>query len=142
MNTEAINKMKNLMVFSASAGNFWANFDKATDYPKCDKFSAKFGNDSSFFVFRFESSLTFNAYTGYYGDSNCSKFGGKFDEVLIKKYMPMAMNALKRDLFEQMSVFAKADANAISDKAEKEIEALQKTLSKARGLPETEPEAA
>jgi len=134
MKTESIDEMKKLMIFSKASGTFWNQYDKKTTKAQCDKYDARFLGDTRWTLFRYERPITFDSYVGYYGNSSRSLFGSGvyFGDELIKKYLPLALNSLKREIFEQMSIIAAKDAKAISDKAEKEIAALQQILQEAK----------
>ena len=122
------------MRFSKASGLFWERYDIETDKTACDKYEARFMGDSRWTLFSYEPTLNFTSHVGYYGNSNCSSFGSDatFDKELIKKYLPMALNKLSRDIFNQMTDMAAKDAKAISNEAESEIAALQEMLNEAQ----------
>ena len=133
MQQTAINEMKALLGFSNSTSNYFENYKKTTSEPSCDKHEARFNGDSRFTVFTYKGPIQFNALTGYYGNSSCSTFGDLSDD-LVKKYLPQALNVLKKDIFRIMGELAGRDAKLISDAAEKELNQLQEMVNDAKSM--------
>lgn len=126
LDTKTIDTLKRLARQSDALQEYFARFDEVTSKQNCDKYGAGFSiNDDRFCVF--STKVRFCAYTGYYGSSSCSTFG-QVSKELADKYLPMALDRMKREIFAEMAALMKADAKSLRGKAQKEMAALQELL--------------
>ena len=129
MKTETLERIKTLSSHAKSLATYFERFNRVTAEPGCDKYKAKFGGDGRFTVFRVDS-VAFTAYTGYYGNSSCSTFGG-MNSDLVRKHFLAALNAHKEALFATMAETMRHEAAQLTSKAEEELSALQALLDEA-----------
>ena len=122
-NFEKITKLKKS---SNSLMSFYERFKQETNKNSCDKYGCGFNKDDRFI--NFKVSISFNSWTGYYGNSGCTTFGLYFPDE-FKSYFVDAINSMQREIFNEMARKMLSDANEISKKAQKEIDQMQKLLS-------------
>jgi len=127
-----IGTVKSLMRQSEILQEYFARFDEVTNRQNCDKYGAGFSiNDDRFCVF--STKMRFCAYTGYYGSSSCSTFGS-ISKELADKYLPIALDRLKREIFAEMAALMKSDAQSFRGAAQKELDALQELLDSTESV--------
>lgn len=123
LETKNIEKIKALRAAAQTLRGTYPKYIEKIKDSSCDKHQLSFKNgDSRFTAWKCEVSLT--AYTGYYGNSSCSTFGS-VDNALVKDALNAFLDSRMKELLEYMAVHIDAQANAIADKARKEIANLQ-----------------
>mgnify|MGYP001249742717 CR=1 FL=1 len=110
---------------SKEFATFWGRYKKHTSDSNVDKYGAAFGGDSRFTNFKVNT--FFESHSGVYGNSACGNFG-RFDEDFAQKYMVMAMNALREELFAKVAELMQRDAENLVAKARTEVEAMNAAL--------------
>ena len=122
---EAFKKISALQRNSKEFATFWDRYKAHTSKTQIDKFGASFGGDHRFT--NFEVSTFFESHSGEYGNSSCGCFG-RFDSDIAEKYMVMAMNAMREELFAKAAELMARDAKALVEKARSEVDAMNAAL--------------
>ena len=122
---EAFKKISALQRNSKEFATFWERYKAHTSQVQIDKFGASFGGDSRFT--NFKVSTFFESHSGVYGDSSCGCFG-RFDPDLAEKYMIMAMNSMREELFAKAADLMARDAKLLVEKARSEVDAMNAAL--------------
>lgn len=121
----AFQEIQKLRANAKAFEGFWDRYRERTAKADVDKYNASFGGDHRFSNFKVNT--FFDSHTGVYGNSSCSNFG-RFDEEIAGRYMVMAMNALREELFAKCAELIKRDAEKLVDKARSEVEAMNAAL--------------
>lgn len=90
--------------------------------PSCDKHEMKFGGDDRFSVF--SAKVFLDCHTGYYGNSSCSTMGS-IDNKLAEALLNRVLNKMMPEILTAMADEALKSAQALVDKAEEEVAAMQ-----------------
>ena len=126
LTTESLNKVKALQAQASVLEEFWSSYRAETSKGSCDKHEACFDGDDRWELFKIDTS--FACHTGYFGHSGCSRFGGRFDEDIVRGAFIRAMNDNAELLFKAAAHFIKADADKLMEKARAELEGFQKLI--------------
>ena len=122
---EAFKQIAALRNNSKEFATFWGRYEAHTAKSDVDKYGACFGGDHRFTNFKVNT--FFESHSGVYGNSSCGKFG-RFDDDLAQKYMVMAMNAMRKELFAKAAELMQRDAEKLVDKAKAEVAAMNAAL--------------
>lgn len=135
-NTETLDKIRRMRSAASSLAGFHQMYDdKFKPNLDCDKKGYGFQRDNRFAAF--DVKVSFDSWHGYYGDSSCSTILS-VDRDLAKEYLVKALNVHQRELFATAARLMREDAAELTDKAQSEIDALQKMLETARQEPDAE----
>ena len=124
----ALEQIKVLQRMTKATAEYFDEFAKVTANPKCDKHAAGFALDDRFRVCGWDR-LSFDAWTGYYGNSGCTQFGVPDGEVL-RHYLVRAMNVHRKNLFAIAAQLMSEDAASLLADARDELNAAQAMLDK------------
>jgi len=130
MKTESIQKIKELRRTANGLRTFFEKYHKATEPQSCDKYDAAFGRDNRFSVFSVATS--FDSYTGYYGNSSCSTFSNGISRKEAEEAFVKWINLNMGKMFDGMAEILDADAKALVEAAEQEIEEMRKSIDAAK----------
>lgn len=128
MNTETLERIRELRSAQKSLATFWERYLEATKRPNIDKYDAKFCGDERFSCF--SRKIYFSAYTGAYGSSTCGTFGagGGASASTLGNLLVKALNSLKEEIFTQMALHAAEEAEELVGKAKEELQELTTLL--------------
>ena len=130
MSTEALDRVVALNRLAKKVENFWPSYRKEIAKVACDKYQASFVKaDGHFVAFRCDVQLC--AYTGLYGNSSCSIFGGFVSEQL-EPYFLMALNKKREEIFDEMAKLIRYDAKKNARQAEEELNLFKEALYTAK----------
>ena len=127
---EALTELSSLTNTARSLRAYFDAFDAATAPQHVDKYGAKFMGDDRFVVFKTSGPLFFSAYTGVYGNSSCSTFGGGIARSVADKYLQKALQSreIAEAIFTEMARLIEHDAAALKTRAKEELARYQELL--------------
>lgn len=128
MNTENIDKIKQLNAASKTLSTLVDSYNEKIKEPSCDKYALEFGGDDRFSVF--SAKVFLDCHTGYYGNSSCSRFAS-VDSKLAESLLNWALNKNMRLILNDMAECAKKKAAQLEDAARKELEEMAKMIEEA-----------
>ena len=124
--SEAFRDISRLRKNATEFSTFWDRYEKLIASSDVDKYGASFGGDSRFSNFQVRTH--FESHYGIYGNSSCSNFG-RFDTEIAERYMVMAMNCLRKELFSKCAELMRRDAGKMVSKAQDEVKAMSDALA-------------
>jgi len=131
MDTKTIDTIKALRSEAANFAGFHALYaEKYEPDSNCDKKGYGFGTDNRFSAFEIKTS--FDSYAGYYGSSSCSTIMHVYHADLVKPFLIKALNVHQKEIFATVARLMREEAAKLTDKAQAEVEAIQKMLETAK----------
>lgn len=131
MDTKTIERIKSLRREAAAIGGFHALYsEKYAPDAHCDKKGYGFGKDDRFVAFSINTK--FESHAGYYGNSSCSTILNVYDRETVEKAFVRALNVHQKELFATAARLMREEAASLTDKAQAEVEAIQKLLEDAQ----------
>lgn len=127
MDFKSLDKLRNIVRDANGIRGLKAWYEDKTSVSTCDKHGAAFCGDKRFAVFE-AGEVFFDCYTGYYGDSGCSRPFSVADPDAVKKAFRLALNEHKWLLLETMADYLMEEANSLRLSAELEIRGAQDLL--------------
>jgi hypothetical protein len=142
MDTKTIDTIRALRSEANSFAGFHALYaEKYAPDSNCDKKGYGFGCDDRFTAFEIKTS--FASWRGYYGNSSCGTIMSVYHRDLVRPFIIKALNVHQKEIFATVARLMREEAATLSDKAQAEVEAIQKMLEAAKAdLAEPKPEAA
>jgi len=127
MTLERLEKLRKIVRDASRIRGLKAWYEDKISISTCDKYGAAFCGDKSFEVFN-AGEVFFDCYTGYYGNSGCSRPFSVADPDASKKAFRLAINKHKWLILETMADYLMGEANSIRQSAELEIKEAQELL--------------
>jgi uncharacterized ParB-like nuclease family protein len=131
MNVKAIEKLQRIVGDANKIRGLKAWYEHKTMISTCDKRDAAFCVDDRFAVFD-ACRVTFDCYTGYYGNSGCSRPFSVSEPDSVKKAFLLTINKHKWEILNEMADHLMSEADALRDSAEVEIADVQALLDSIR----------
>lgn len=128
MNTKNIDRIKALKTTANSFAGFHAHYaEKYASDSHCDKKGYGFNKDDRFAAFKMI--VSFDSWSGYYGNSSCGVILSVSDQDIAKKAFVEALNVNQKLIFATMAKLMTSEAESLTAKAKDEIAALQKLVA-------------
>lgn len=132
MDTKTIDTIKSLRSEAANFAGFHALYsEKYASDSHCDKKGYGFEAKTDRFV-SFDLNASFCTYAGYYGNSSCSTIMHVYHGDLVRPYLIKALNVHQKEIFATVARLMREEAARLTDKAQAEVEAIQKLLETAK----------
>lgn len=131
MDTKTIDTIKALRSEANNFACFHSNYaEKYASDSSCDKKGYGFGTDDRFSAF--EIKTNFSSWKGYYGNSSCGRIMSVYHVDLVKPFLVKALNIHQKEIFSTVARLLREEAASLTDKAQAEVEAIQKMLETAK----------
>jgi len=132
MDTKTIDTIKALRSEAANFAGFHELYSaKYASDSHCDKKGYGFEGKTDRFV-SFDLSVSFCTHAGYYGNSSCSTIMHVYHSDLVRPYLIKALNVHQKEIFATVARLMREEAAKLTDKAQAEVEAIQKLLETAK----------
>lgn len=132
MDTKTIDTIKALRAEANNFAGFHALYaEKYAPNTNCDKKGYGFEAKTDRFV-SFDISVSFCSHHGYYGNSSCSTIMNVYHKDVIRPFLIKALNVHQKELFATIARLMREEAGKLTDKAQAEVEAIQKLLETAK----------
>lgn len=115
-----LESVKNKHKQSVVLANLETKYKEEIKKPSCDKYGFGFGVDTRFTIFKVTLNLC--GYTGYYGDSSCSRIAPTLENSFMSELLQKALNKNLSFILQEMADIGKAEAISGIEKAKKELE--------------------
>lgn len=112
--------VKNKYKQSTVLANLETKYKEETEKSSCDKHGFGFGVDTRFTLFT--ATLNLCGYTGYYGDSSCSRIASALESNFMSELLQKALNKNLSFILQEMADIGKAEAISDIEHAKKELE--------------------
>lgn len=131
METKTIDTIKALRSEANNFAGFHSLYsEKYASDSHCDKKGYGFGTDSRFAAFEIKTS--FDSHAGYYGNSSCSRIMSVYHTDLVRPFIIKALNVHQKEIFATVARLMREEAARLTDKAQAEVEAIQRMLEAAQ----------
>lgn len=142
MDTKTIDTIKALRSEAANFAGFHDLYSaKYASDSNCDKKGYGFERKTDRFV-SFDLNASFCTHAGYYGNSSCSTIMQVYHPDLVRPFIIRALNVHQKEIFATVARLMREEAGKLTDKAQAEVEAIQKMLEAAKADLAEAPEAA
>lgn len=132
MDTKTIDTIKALRSEANSFAGFHAMYsEKYASDSSCDKKGYGFEFATDRFV-SFSLNVSFCSHAGYYGNSSCSTIMHVYHTDMVRPFLIKALNIHQKEIFATAARLMREEAGRLTDKAQAEVEAIQKMLETAK----------
>lgn len=128
MDTKTIDKIKSLKTAANSFSGFHEYYnEKYARDQSCDKKGYGFNKDDRFAAFKLN--VSFDSWSGYYGNSSCGSILHVSDKEIVHKAFIEALNLNQQLIFATMAKLMLSEAEGLTAKAKQELVALQNLIA-------------
>ncbi|MCX5581452.1 hypothetical protein [Kaistia terrae] len=131
IDTKTIDRIKALRREAANFEGFHALY--ATKYApdsNCDKKGFGFGRDDRYSAFKI--GVSFDSWSGYYGNSSCGRIMNVQHQDVVAPYLTKALNEHQKTIFATVGRLMREDAARLTGDAAAEVAAIQQLLADAQ----------